>query len=82
LFLQKKSQIFIYDRFGKLLKQIFPFGSGWDGKYNNNDMPSDDYWFTVDYDWRIQHINATLGELKFETYYIEKREKEKNLTSL
>jgi gliding motility-associated-like protein len=51
LFLQKKSEIFIYDHFGKLLKQIFPFGPGWDGKFNNSEMPSDDYWFTVDYDF-------------------------------
>jgi gliding motility-associated-like protein len=51
LFLQKNSKIYIYDRYGKLLKQIFPFQSGWDGKYNNNDMFSDDYWFVVEFEY-------------------------------
>ncbi|WP_396193532.1 T9SS type B sorting domain-containing protein, partial [Flavobacterium sp.] len=51
LILQKNSKIYIYDRYGKLLKQIFPFQSGWDGKYNNNDMFSDDYWFVVEFEY-------------------------------
>jgi gliding motility-associated-like protein len=51
LYLQKNSKIYIYDRYGKLLKQIFPFQSGWDGKYNNNDMFSDDYWFVVEFEY-------------------------------
>ncbi|WP_293872070.1 T9SS type B sorting domain-containing protein, partial [Flavobacterium sp.] len=34
---------------GKLLKQISSTGQGWDGTYNGHQMPSDDYWFTVDY---------------------------------
>lgn len=41
--------ISIFDRYGKLLKQISPLGNGWDGKYNGKEMPSTDYWFTVDY---------------------------------
>jgi gliding motility-associated-like protein len=55
LFLQNKSKIYIYDRYGKLLKQIFPFDAGWDGNYNNSQLPSDDYWFTVEF----EHKNAT-----------------------
>lgn len=51
LFLQRNSKIYIFDRYGKLLKQIFPFQSGWDGRYNNNDMFSDDYWFVVEYEY-------------------------------
>jgi len=46
---QPNASILIYDRYGKLLKQIRPSGSGWDGTYNGNLMPSDDYWFTVSY---------------------------------
>ena len=46
---QPESKIYIYDRFGKLLKQISPQGEGWDGTYNGYQMPSDDYWFTVTY---------------------------------
>ncbi|MGG5486792.1 T9SS type B sorting domain-containing protein [Gaetbulibacter sp. PBL-D1] len=43
-------KIYIFDRFGKLLKQISPSGQGWDGTYNGNPMPSSDYWFVVEYD--------------------------------
>ncbi|RZJ68691.1 MAG: T9SS type B sorting domain-containing protein [Flavobacterium sp.] len=39
----------IYDRYGKLIKQISPDGSGWDGNYNGRALPSTDYWFTIDY---------------------------------
>ncbi|WP_177169140.1 T9SS type B sorting domain-containing protein [Flavobacterium terrigena] len=46
---QPNSVISIFDRYGKLLKQITPAGIGWDGKYNGKDMPSSDYWFTVEY---------------------------------
>jgi gliding motility-associated-like protein len=43
------AKIYIFDRFGKLLKQISPLGSGWDGTYNGNPLPSSDYWFLVEY---------------------------------
>jgi gliding motility-associated-like protein len=44
-----ETRIYIFDRYGKLLKQISSTGAGWDGTYNGYLMPSDDYWFTVDY---------------------------------
>ena len=47
--LSEKSNILIFDRFGKILKQISTNGAGWDGTYNGQIMPSDDYWFTIDY---------------------------------
>ncbi len=43
------SQIYIFDRFGKLLKQLDPDGIGWDGTYNGNQLPSTDYWFKIIY---------------------------------
>jgi len=43
------AQIYIFDRYGKLLKQINPTGPGWDGTYNGQPMPSSDYWFSIDY---------------------------------
>ena len=46
---QPSASILIYDRYGKILKQIKPSNSGWDGTYNGNLMPSDDYWFSVTY---------------------------------
>ncbi len=44
---QFESDIFIYDRYGKLLKQLLPQGPGWDGTFNGYDLPSSDYWFHV-----------------------------------
>jgi gliding motility-associated-like protein len=46
---QGSSKINIYDRYGKFLTQIKPAGNGWDGTYNGAQMPSTDYWFTVEY---------------------------------
>ncbi|MBP6549924.1 MAG: T9SS type B sorting domain-containing protein [Flavobacterium sp.] len=43
-----KSIIYIFDRYGKLLKQWIPYSSqGWDGTYNGVPLPADDYWFTL-----------------------------------
>ena len=41
------STIYIFDRYGKLLKQIVPSNQGWDGTFNGTPLPSDDYWYTV-----------------------------------
>ena len=46
---QPSAKIYIFDRYGKLLKQISPAGIGWDGTYNGSPMPSQDYWFRVEY---------------------------------
>ncbi|MFT7065354.1 MAG: gliding motility-associated-like protein [Sediminicola sp.] len=41
--------IFIFDRYGKLLKQLDQNTLGWDGTYIGNPMPSSDYWFKMEY---------------------------------
>ena len=46
---QTNSMISIFDRYGKFLKQIYPSGIGWDGKYNGKELPSTDYWFSVEF---------------------------------
>ncbi len=46
---QVNSKIFIFDRQGKLLKELSPNGKGWDGTYNGQQLPADDYWFLVKY---------------------------------
>ncbi|MES2410890.1 MAG: T9SS type B sorting domain-containing protein, partial [Bacteroidota bacterium] len=46
---QPNAKIYIFDRYGKLMKQISSTGQGWDGIYNGHLLPSDDYWFTVDF---------------------------------
>ncbi|AUC79304.1 hypothetical protein CW736_07860 [Nonlabens sp. MB-3u-79] len=42
------ASIYIYDRHGKLLKQVSATGQGWDGTYNGAPMPSSDYWYLVE----------------------------------
>ena len=46
---QLNCRIYIFDRYGKLLKDISPNELGWDGTYIGQPMPADDYWFTVEY---------------------------------
>ena len=42
-----KSEISIFDRYGKLLYQFSGINKGWDGKFNSVDLPSSDYWFVI-----------------------------------
>ena len=42
---QLRGNIFIFDRFGKLLVELDPTSMGWNGYYNGNLVPSNDYWF-------------------------------------
>ena len=58
---QPTSKIYIFDYFGKLIKQISPSGVGWDGTYNGQLMPSSDYWFLLQYN---DFINGVPRELK------------------
>ena len=44
------STIYIFDRYGKLLKQLSPLSQGWDGTFNGKALPATDYWFTVKYE--------------------------------
>ncbi|MBT2161299.1 T9SS type B sorting domain-containing protein [Zobellia barbeyronii] len=37
----------IYDRYGKLLKQLSNVNHTWDGLYNGQQLPATDYWFKV-----------------------------------
>lgn len=42
------SNIYIFDRFGKLITIINPNSEGWDGTFNGKLLPSSDYWFSVE----------------------------------
>ncbi|NMH86484.1 T9SS type B sorting domain-containing protein [Flavivirga algicola] len=44
---QPNSAVLIYDRYGKLLKQLTVQSDGWDGTFNGTQLPTDDYWFRV-----------------------------------
>ncbi|MGG7034550.1 MAG: T9SS type B sorting domain-containing protein [Flavobacterium sp.] len=39
-------KVIIFDRYNKFIKQLNNNDS-WDGRYNGNELPSDDYWFVV-----------------------------------
>ncbi|MEL1241929.1 T9SS type B sorting domain-containing protein [Flavobacterium flavipallidum] len=42
-----KTVIHVFDRYGKLIKDINPQSQGWDGTLNGIPLPADDYWFTA-----------------------------------
>ena len=65
---QPNAKIYIFDRYGKLLVQLSPTGSGWDGTYNGTLVRSDDYWFSVNF------IEPITGEPKtFKAHFTLKR---------
>ncbi len=41
--------VHLYDRFGKLIKELQPDSDGWDGTFNGRLLPSSDYWFKLSY---------------------------------
>ena len=42
--------ISIYDRYGKLIKFGNTNATSWDGTFNGEDMPEDDYWYLIEAD--------------------------------
>ncbi len=42
------NRIYIFNRYGKLIKTLGNPSQGWDGTYNGNLMPSSDYWYTIE----------------------------------
>jgi gliding motility-associated-like protein len=53
--------IYIYDRYGKLLKELSPISKGWDGTFNGQPLPTDDYWYTIYFeDGRTEKGHFTL----------------------
>lgn len=40
-------RISIFNRYGKLLKQMTQNSPGWNGQFNGQQLPSDDYWFDL-----------------------------------
>lgn len=39
--------VYIYDRYGKLIKTLTHSSPGWDGTYRGNNLPANDYWFVA-----------------------------------
>jgi len=61
-------KVTIYDRYGKLIKQLTASSLGWDGTFQGEAMPSSDYWFTVEY---IEPLSNTQKE--FSAHFTLKR---------
>lgn len=58
---QPNSKILIFDRYGKLIKEIVPLGDGWDGTFNGQALPVSDYWFAITLqDGRVYKDHFTL----------------------
>lgn len=56
-----KAIVSIFDRYGKLLTQINTLKNSWDGKYNGQKIPADDYWFSLNFgDGKIIKSHFTL----------------------
>ena len=45
---EPNNKVYIYNRYGKLLKELTPTDLGWDGTINANRLASDDYWFVLE----------------------------------
>jgi len=43
--IESQSKINIFDRYGKLLAALDPFGPGWNGRFKGIRLPEDAYWF-------------------------------------
>ena len=56
--LDNNATIYIFNRYNKLIKQLQP-QEGWDGTLNGKDLPTSDYWFTVNYIETITGLNKT-----------------------
>ena len=50
LALQPKTTIAIFDRYGKLLYTFKANQAGWNGKFNGQNLFSDDYWYTITFE--------------------------------
>ena len=44
----ENSKIYIFDRFGNLIKEINKTNTSWDGTFNKQILPSTDYWFILE----------------------------------
>ena len=51
--------VYVFDRYGKFIKQLDENSTGWDGTFNGRDLPSTDYWFQLTYmDTQGQRVEA------------------------
>lgn len=46
--LYQKSNIYIFDRYGKFISGVKPNSIGWDGTLNGRKLPATDYWYVIE----------------------------------
>ncbi len=54
------SEVYIYDRYGKLLKSAKNQPFNWDGTFNNQELPTSDYWYLIKIDNQVFRDHFTL----------------------
>lgn len=54
------SSVYIFDRYGKLLKSAKNQPFSWNGTYNSENLPSDDYWYNITIENQIFRGHFTL----------------------
>jgi len=66
---QNSAAIYIFDRYGKLIKTLNPSSgsSGWDGTFNGHLLPASDYWFKLIYE------DAAGSKKEFRAHFALKR---------
>ncbi len=58
--------LYIFDRYGKLLKTLTPENNKWNGTFKGFKMPSDDYWYLIKY-------NNGLNDFRYKSHFALKR---------
>ncbi|AXG72783.1 hypothetical protein DVK85_00460 [Flavobacterium arcticum] len=46
---RSNTNIYIFDRYGKVVGSVIPGTVGWDGTFDGEILPATDYWFTISY---------------------------------
>ena len=55
------SNIYIFDRFGKFIVSLNPNDLGWNGTLNGKELPSSDYWYSVELTDKQGNIRVKKG---------------------
>ncbi|OMP32079.1 T9SS type B sorting domain-containing protein [Mangrovimonas sp. DI 80] len=54
------SEVYVFDRFGKLLVSSKNTSFAWDGTYNDALMPTSDYWYLIKIEGQVFQGHFTL----------------------
>jgi len=54
------SEIYIFDRYGRLLARLTATDRGWDGRWKGKPLPADDYWFVL----KLKEPNGAIRIIK------------------